>query len=486
MKRLRPPTPFPRAGISRGTNSAKPGDTIILEAGAVYVGPFTLPKKEGAEWITIQGSAASESLPAAGHRMTPEYAPLLPKLVSSGRNAPALKTASGAHHYRFIGIEFAPASDSVVLSTLISLGEDESRQTSLDQVPHHLSFERCYIHALPGTALKRGIALNSAHTDIIDSYLSDFKAKGQDAQAVCGWNGPGPFRLINNYLEGSGENVMFGGAKPGIQGLVPSDIEIRHNHFTKPLAWRGVWTVKNLFELKFARRVVVDGNLFEHNWEDAQTGIAILLKVSNPGQSPWVATEDIEFTNNVVRHAGGGISILGHDYRNASEGVRRLRIANNLFEDIGGEWGAGRFLSVSEGADDVVVDHNTILQSGTLIIADSDKVNNRFVWTNNLAPHNKYGVFGSSSGSGVHPRSMLIFPGPPFSKTFWQEVAPACIRAGITSLRIWMRSSLLTAPAATTSSPQTARISFLERTAETSAATPTRLVWWQQQLPGLQ
>ena len=53
-----------------------------------------------------------------------------------------------------------------------------------------------------------------------------------------------------NYLEAAAENIMFGGAPPYIQNLVPSDIVVRRNHLTKPLAWRTQnWLVKNLFEL---------------------------------------------------------------------------------------------------------------------------------------------------------------------------------------------------------------------------------------------
>ena len=45
-------------------------------------------------------------------------------------------------------------------------------------------------------------------------------------------------KIINNYFEGTGENILFGGADPRIDGLVPSDIEIRRNHFTKPTSWK--------------------------------------------------------------------------------------------------------------------------------------------------------------------------------------------------------------------------------------------------------
>src|SRR5439155_6309552 len=99
----------------------------------------------------------------------------------------------------------------------------------MEDLPHHIVFDRCYLHGDPTKGARRGIAMNSRYAAVIDSYLSDFKEVGADSQAIDGWNGPGPFKIVNNYLEGAGENVMFGGTDPSIADLVPSDIEIRHN-----------------------------------------------------------------------------------------------------------------------------------------------------------------------------------------------------------------------------------------------------------------
>src|SRR6185503_19656324 len=37
-------------------NSAQPGDTVVLQAGAQYAGNFTLPAKTGSGWIVIRTS----------------------------------------------------------------------------------------------------------------------------------------------------------------------------------------------------------------------------------------------------------------------------------------------------------------------------------------------------------------------------------------------------------------------------------------------
>src|SRR4029079_19590158 len=147
-------------------------------------------------------------------------------------------------------------------------------------------------------------ALNSAATTIVNSYISDIKSKQSDAQAIAGWNGPGPFTIENNYLEASGENVLFGGADPSIANLVPSDISFRFNHVIKPASWRSQgWTVKNLIEVKNAQRMVIDSNLIENNWAAAQAGYAFMLTPRNQnGKAPWSVVQQITVTNNVVQH----------------------------------------------------------------------------------------------------------------------------------------------------------------------------------------
>src|SRR5205085_5031116 len=142
--------------------------------------------------------------------------------------------------------------------------EANGGQTGTSQVPTDIVFDRCYIHGTTTGTLRRGIALNSARTAVIDSYIAECHEVGTDSQAIGGWNGPGPFKIVNNFLEGAAENFMLGGADPSIANLVSSDIEFRRNYCSKPLSWcateptyAGVhWSIKNIFELKNAQRVL--------------------------------------------------------------------------------------------------------------------------------------------------------------------------------------------------------------------------------------
>jgi hypothetical protein len=397
------------AALQEAFNQAAPGDVIVLEAGAQFVGNFTLPAKLDAagKWLIVRSSA--ESKLAAGTRVTPNDAAAMPKIISPNADA-ALKTAPGAHHVRLVGIEFAVAPNWAINHGLVLLGDGGSEQNDLKLVPHDLVIDRCYIHGNVNGNLRRGIALNSARTAIIDSTISECHEAGAEAQAICGWNGPGPFKIVNNTLEGAGENFMLGGADPSIKGLIPSDIEFRRNTLSKPFSWKKghpsfagkAWSVKNIFELKNARRVLVDGNVMENCWVEAQTGFAVQLTPRNQeGGAEWSTVEDVTFTNNIVRRAAGGINILGRDNNNPSGQARRLLIRNNLFEEIGGPQlgGNGRFLQITE-TDGVTLDHNTILHAGNIITAYG-KPNVNFVFTNNLMAHNEYGIIGDSTSIGL-------------------------------------------------------------------------------------
>lgn len=377
--------------LQAALDAARPGDTIVLEAGATYMGPFTLPNKEGTGWVTLRSSRLEQGLPPAGTRVAPPHADAMPKLVS--RSEVVITAARGAHHYRFVGIEIRPVSGAAIENGLVMLGGTEPAP---EQVPHHIIFERSYLHGDPEAPTRRGIAVNGADIAVVDSYLADFKHPDRDSQALCGWNGPGPFKIENNYLEAAGENVMFGGAPPAIHGLIPSDIEVRRNHFAKPLEWKAKrWAVKNLFELKNARRVLVDGNLLEHNWVGAQNGFAILFTVrGEEGKAPWAVVEDVTFTNNVLRDSPHGFNIFARDDLGPSGMASRIVIRNNLVTDVG-----GKLFQIIQGPANLVIERNTAFPKGSITAASGEPTAG-FVLRDNVIALGEYGIIGDGTSPG--------------------------------------------------------------------------------------
>jgi hypothetical protein len=402
--------------LQSALNLAQPGDVIMLEAGATFRGNFTLPVKGGATAITIRSSAPDEALPGSGMRITPAFSALLPK-IQSPNTAPALKTAAGSHHWRLQFLEFG--ANQYGFGEIIQIGDGSSAQTQLSQVPYEIIVDRVYIHGDPTIGQKRGIALNARAVTIRESYISDIKFVGQDSQAIGGWNGPGPYLIENNYLEAAGENVLLGGADPAIPDLVTEDVIVRYNHLFKPLAWRGLaWQVKNLFEIKNARRVLIEYNVFENNWAAAQPGYAILLTPRNQdGGCPWCVVADVTFQYNIVRNVGGGINLTGYDNLNVSAQTSRILISNNLFYGVTKTMGGtGWFLLIGSQPRNVVVDHNTVDADGTTFVyahggsaADPEEMLGIQI-TNNAARHGSYGINGANVSYGLSAIN-AYFPG---------------------------------------------------------------------------
>jgi len=194
----------PGGNVQQAIAAAQPGDVIALTPGVVYPGPITLTAKSGDTPITIR-TAGDAGLPNDGARIAPANAPALAVIQQTG-NAPAVQTAPGAHHWRLMLVEIQGNG----VSDIVTLGDGSNAQAALAQIPHDLVVDRVYLHGDAVRGQKRGIALNSATTTITGSWISDIKAVGQDAQAIAGWNGPGPF-MIETIVPGLASTSKMAG-----------------------------------------------------------------------------------------------------------------------------------------------------------------------------------------------------------------------------------------------------------------------------------
>jgi hypothetical protein len=408
-----------RGSLQSALDRAKPGDVVALAPGAKYVGNFILPTKRcGAGWITLRTDVPDSLLPPAGTRITPSYAPRLAKILTRNDRA-ALATQNPTCGWWITGVEVGASPElqpTTVNYGLFLLGdggwkEGGDTQTSLARMPTRIVVDRVYIHGEPHTNSTRCLTLNSGQTAVVNSWLSECHAKGFDSQAIEGWNGTGPFLIENNHLAGAGENVMFGGGDPGITNLVPTDITIRRNHVYKDPAWKGKWTIKNLFELKSARRVLVEGNVFENSWIDAQMGMAIVIKsaLGTPNGGRWQGTTDVTFRDNIVRNTQRGFNVQAADGPTDNP-VQRVRAENNLFENIGSVNGTGvdgwQLILLNEYRD-VTIRHNTFVHNVTnygislVMEGGNGRVRNLRITDNVFTAPAGYAVFASGMKAGV-------------------------------------------------------------------------------------
>jgi hypothetical protein len=408
--------------LQAAIDGAMGGDTITLTPGATYPGPIYLPDHPGDGWVVIR--TASSSLPE--RRVGPDDAPQMARITAPA-GLRAIETRPGAHHYRLVGLEITTAEDAYT-TALVDFG---STAETLEDVPHHLVLDRSYLHGAATAGTRRGVALNSAHTAIVGCHFTDFREMGADSQAICGWTGPGPFGIYDNYLAGAAENVMFGGAPSRGPAWNPADIEVCGNFFDKPLTWyerdpsyAGLdWVNKNLFEIKNARRTLFAANVLQHSWGDGQVGFAFVLTPRAEGDpSLEHAMTDVTIAYNLVRDVGAGVAVLSRDDGTPGSLVtERVAITDNVFLRVDGtRWnGAGRGFQLVTGGDParrVMFSRNTVLLpngNGVVVLGDSAPIASEVILEDNVLERGMYGLFGSGQGEGTRALDFYV-PGHVF------------------------------------------------------------------------
>jgi len=402
------------ADLTGAVEKAKCGDTLLLPAGAVYeIKDFPAKKCDDDHYITIRTATPDSKLPPEGTRISPAWAGVAslpgrpPFAQPQGGAAKLMATivvrnpsgASVGDHVRFIGIEWTSRAD-VEINRIVTVDHGD-----------HVVFDRNYIHPAEGAEIAKGVGLveSSHHVAVVNSYISGLNCvarmgKCTDASAVGGSRSDDPFgtfKIYNNFLESSGENILFGGAPSKAN---PTDIEIRRNHLFRPMIWKEgepgytpspkgtPYIVKNNFELKSGVRVLFEANLAENSWGGfSQRGFSLLLSArSQSSQCPACRVNDITMRYIRVRHVVSVFQIsnnpapkqLGGGFP-ADGGIYSIHdiVADGLNpnEDKGG----GLFLLlVSNGppVHDVQIDHVTSFGPGLLLSIQnpegSDKLRN--------------------------------------------------------------------------------------------------------------
>ncbi|HSK08752.1 MAG TPA: BACON domain-containing carbohydrate-binding protein [Vicinamibacterales bacterium] len=384
------PEPDPTTELSDAAGIAAafqaPGSYTI--AAGTYVGNFVISGSD----ITVF---------AAGVRLEPAdiYSATLTVLGSRVRVV-GLTVANGA-----------PDRDT------INIGQNSI--TSIAALPHDVTFERVTAEAGPNGG-HRGFGLHGVNIALIDCRATGFWEQWRDSQAIWVNNGPGPYTIEGGYYEGSGENMMVGGALPGILSAegVPSDITVRGVHFFKPLEWKNKpGSVKNLFELKSGKRVLVENCVLENNWKDAQAGPAIVIKTDAQGvvgQTPWMETSDVTFRNNIVKNSPTShvINLRGINPAWPSQRLRNVVIEGNLFI------GVTNGIQSGNGVDGLTVRNNTFLQiTGTFLSFYDDaavKFPTPLIFTGNVTHAGAYAVKGDGTASGTATLDKFAAPGYEF------------------------------------------------------------------------
>ena len=444
------PAPGPVISVNAGDdlqaalNNAQCGDTLQLQAGATFTGSFNVQPKhcDAKHWIIIRTSSPDNALPPEGTRLTPCYGGVgslegrpsyncqnprnvLSKVQLKNAGVGPFILVNGANFYRFIGLEITRPTGANGPGILIAIAGTAD----------HIIVDRSWLHGQAQDETHNGFSTDGGtNIAIIDSYFSDFHCISRagsctDAHAIGGGNTTtqdGPYLIQNNFLEASGEAIMFGG---GPATKTPADITITRNHFFKPWQWmRGhspfvggptghPFTVKNHLELKNATRVLVEANLMENSWGGfTQNGHAILLSPTNQHSTkgknvcPICQVTDVTIRYTKISHAGGGLS-LATPISPSKTGAQALAgarwsIHDVVIDDISEKYvGGGGLILIGNRwpknpLNTVTINHVTgFPDPGSHMLTLGD-VNNLppmygFVFTNNLIVTGRYPVWNA-------------------------------------------------------------------------------------------
>lgn len=304
------------------------------------------------------------------------------------------------------------ASDVVVKGLAVQLGFPDRDAvvvgrhdaTSADLQPHRVRFEDVKVLPSAKGGGHRGFALHGIDITLARVSVLGFYEKGRDSQAVWISNGPGPYAVLDSVLEASGENILVGGATPGIVGMNPADITIRGNTLRKPDSFRTLGTVKNSFELKTGIRVLFENNLIDGNWTDGQAGSPIVISVRGQGDCGWCTIDDVTIRGTIVRRAPDGfaVNVLGRDDSGPSGQLRRLVIDRNLFPES-----PNGFQILNGVADALIITNNTLPRiSGKFLSfgysGTAARVITPITFARNVLRTGDYGITGDgSTGVGL-------------------------------------------------------------------------------------
>jgi uncharacterized protein (TIGR03437 family) len=211
--------------------------------------------------------------------------------------------------------------------------------------PDNIIIDRCVFDQDYSFVIRRLIGVHARRTTIMNSYLDGARELNSDTQSISAVQGPGPLTIQNSHIGGATENLIFGGDGPAFEEAVfAADIRFNYfpkveermrfrpwragmvvfqGRIIRPMSlqsgltyqaqnsgvtgnveplwpagqgetvgdngiiWRRIGqnnsrtVTKNNLEIKSARNVTIQHNVFERHWFDTDQNNNIVFKLSN-------------------------------------------------------------------------------------------------------------------------------------------------------------------------------------------------------------
>jgi hypothetical protein len=291
-------------------------------------------------------------------------------------------SARAAAYYWFEGLEITPCAGSTAIfynavlfymPTGLIMPTGPPEDDTPGGMPHDMAFSHSYIHGIPNQDnMIRGLYLDGFNYTVLDSTINNWQASTQDSQGILMDCGTGNMLIQNNDIEASADSILI--AAPEC-ALVPGDITIDHNYFTKVASWYPQFILKNFVEFKNGQRMLVDSNVMAYGIVAAQngTGVVITPRTWTAPEAPgtWASVAQVSNVSvmyNVIHDTGLGSETASEDtYCTPTMNCissSHVLYQDNLLYNIDLAGGPDWCFQV-DAPNELTLNHNTCISSNT-------------------------------------------------------------------------------------------------------------------------
>lgn len=372
-------------------------DAIRLASSETFTGQFTFPAKSASTCFIHIYSANIANLPVFMNRVIPNNvtgdcgeSDGLPCVegstsvaitantnvdadmatVAGSGTAPhyAIEMATGAHHYKVIGVNFVCTAYCEALIRTYPEPDGGGDPGVADII-----FDRVIATTDNSVGGTRGFVVYGCdRCAIINSWITNWWENDSDSQGILVTSYSSVTTILNNYITATGEGVYWDNNINDID-LNPTDGYARWNYVRMNDDWRGHagWNnTKNLFETKSSNRVLIEGNYLADCWGENAQETCTNWKIGDEVAAKYTA--NLTFRKNLQVRGGNFFKGCQSGCNGPGLVGERFAIYNNIAEISGTLWGRDAsqdgmgFYQIITGGTTYIIANNTILNDGRL------------------------------------------------------------------------------------------------------------------------
>jgi hypothetical protein len=195
-----------------------------------------------------------------------------------------------------------------------------------------------------GSSTVVGVGTVSCTSGVVTFSTSQAGIIRPGMRIVQAWSGTGP---VINYTVQTFDGNMSGTLSPGdgnptfgplsswsvnqLPNMLIRDLRLYHCYLNRPLAWKGVYSCKNMFESKQSLFTEFEDCVYSHCYQDQQNGECLMLWGGNQSTTDFfMCTRDFYMNGGVVEDVASLLQTADSFNGHPSNNLHRISIVNVL------------------------------------------------------------------------------------------------------------------------------------------------------------